>query len=521
MARIVVIGAGLGGMAVAARLAVKRHDVTLVETSTTPGGQVRAVERDGCTFELGPTALTLPAVYRDLFLKTGGPLEDEVELVPLEPAAHYHFADGTHLELPGAGVGATAAAVGEALGPASAAEWQEVMAHAAATWALVRGGLTGPAPRTAAALDALLNPTDPGRRPPTLQDLLTRSLTDPRARAVMADRSLPLPMDPRSATAAAVLGPYLAATFGAWHIRGGMHRLAQALHDRVCQREVRVLLGTRALRIELAAGRVTGVVVTDGATTSRLPADVVVADLPSTSAVWGLLPPDAAPPGTASPHPPPRSAPRPARLVGRTAPALRRTGPPAPPGRLTLMLSTWGPPPLGPAWEHVWLPVDPARRSSRHARIADAPDPDPVIRAHVPADPQMHPAGLQAWTVHVDVSPHSPGGRQPATMDWDAPGVATKQADRVLRLLADRGTDLSGRIRHREIHTPADQERATGMPGGALLGEPLTADALRRRPSNVTAIPGLFLVGAATHPGPGLAMVGLSAEIVAQVIGRA
>ena len=86
MSDVVVIGAGAGGMAVAARLAVKRHRVTIVEQSSTYGGKLATYRRDGFAFDTGPSLFTLPAVYRDLFLKTGGPLEEAVDLQPVEPA---------------------------------------------------------------------------------------------------------------------------------------------------------------------------------------------------------------------------------------------------------------------------------------------------------------------------------------------------------------------------------------------------------------------------------------------------
>src|SRR6187549_1378200 len=100
MARVVVVGAGMGGLAVAARLAAARHDVTVCEQAPVAGGKVGVLARDGFVFDTGPSLLTLPAVYRDLFLKTGGPLERELELVPVDPVCHYRFADGTELDLP-------------------------------------------------------------------------------------------------------------------------------------------------------------------------------------------------------------------------------------------------------------------------------------------------------------------------------------------------------------------------------------------------------------------------------------
>ena len=108
MARIVVIGAGMGGMAVAARLSVKKHDVTIVEQSDTYGGKLGTVKRDGFVFDTGPSLLTIPAVYRDLFNKTGAPLEKSVELVDLDPAIGYHFAaEGGTVGRPAAAPAAT------------------------------------------------------------------------------------------------------------------------------------------------------------------------------------------------------------------------------------------------------------------------------------------------------------------------------------------------------------------------------------------------------------------------------
>ena len=70
MSRVLVIGAGMGGLAVSARLAAQGHQVTVLEQAQTYGGKLAAYERDGFVFDTGPSLLTLPAVYRDLFLKT-------------------------------------------------------------------------------------------------------------------------------------------------------------------------------------------------------------------------------------------------------------------------------------------------------------------------------------------------------------------------------------------------------------------------------------------------------------------
>lgn len=102
MARIAVIGAGMGAMAAAARLAVAGHQVTVHERGATYGGAVGQYTRDGFAFDTGPGLLHLPAVYRDLFVKTGKqPLESRVETVQVDPAVRHVLADRTTVTLPG------------------------------------------------------------------------------------------------------------------------------------------------------------------------------------------------------------------------------------------------------------------------------------------------------------------------------------------------------------------------------------------------------------------------------------
>ncbi|MEY2990009.1 MAG: hypothetical protein RLZZ163_925, partial [Actinomycetota bacterium] len=116
MSSVVVIGAGAAGLATAARLAVKGHNVTVLEQSDRVGGKLATYRRDGFAFDTGPSLFTLPAVYRDLFLKTGKALEDEVDLQPVEPGFGYTFADGARVVMPGVDPARCARALGDGLG---------------------------------------------------------------------------------------------------------------------------------------------------------------------------------------------------------------------------------------------------------------------------------------------------------------------------------------------------------------------------------------------------------------------
>lgn len=163
MATVAVIGAGMGGLAVAARLAAKGHDVTVFEQFSGPGGKNAGLRRDGFAFDLGPSTLTLPAVYRDLFLKTGRSLEESVDLQEVDPAFAYHFTDGTSVTLPGAGVGACAHAIGAAFGADSEHEWRTLLRRAGDIWALTRQDVLG------TALDGLRDLLPLARSPKSLQ----------------------------------------------------------------------------------------------------------------------------------------------------------------------------------------------------------------------------------------------------------------------------------------------------------------------------------------------------------------
>src|SRR4051812_37695616 len=114
MARVVVVGGGLAGTATAARLAKTGHAVTVVEALPRLGGAVGTVEQDGFRWDTGPSATAVPAVLRDLFRKTGRPLEREMDLVAVQPLREHRFADGTRLSLPAGSRAEQQSAVDEA-----------------------------------------------------------------------------------------------------------------------------------------------------------------------------------------------------------------------------------------------------------------------------------------------------------------------------------------------------------------------------------------------------------------------
>lgn len=497
MSRIVVVGAGAGGMAAAARLAVKGHAVTLVEQSQTTGGKLALYERDGFVFDTGPSLFTLPAVYRDLFLKTGKSLEDSIDLQPVEPAFGYHFADGSSVVVPGVDPARCAKAFGEAFGGSANEDWRALIDRAGRMWRITREPfLQSPLAGWRTLLSLAKDPTDVRTVAPrtSLRDLGREYLQDWRLRQVLDRYATYTGSDPRKAPAVLATVPYIEQTFGAWHIGGGLGRLARALEQRCLDRGVTMRLATDVAQIELQDGVVSGVRLDTG---EVIEADIVVANADAQH-VYGDLLDD-------------RRAAKVAKDLSKTTPSL---------SGFVLLLALRGRTP-GLQHHNVWFPADYDAEFDaifgRHPQPAD----DPAIYVCAPDDPLMHPDDdSESWFILVN-TPRNGDGTD-GTVDWDAAGVAEDYADHLLQRLADRGTDVRDRILWREIHSPADLERSTRAPGGAIYGTSSNgARAAFQRPANQSPIPGLFLVGGSAHPGGGLPLVGMGAEIVANLIGRA
>ncbi|HET8718197.1 MAG TPA: FAD-dependent oxidoreductase [Nocardioidaceae bacterium] len=275
MARVVVVGGGLGGCAAAARLAKLGHEVRLVERSERVGGAVGFVEQDGYRWDGGPHATLLPAVLRDLFRKTGRPLERELELVPLEPLREHWFDDGTVLTLPGGSRAAQQQAIETAFGttprrgPAPAQQWLDYTHALVPAWNALRRDVLerhySPEHATPEARALLGDRTSLRRR-------VRKALPDPRLQA-MAE--LPAVLDgqePRDVPAWAGVTSYLEQNFGLWTVADGFGAVAAAMAARLAQRKVQVLTGTTARDLALRSGHVAGVVTDTGC----LEADVVV-----------------------------------------------------------------------------------------------------------------------------------------------------------------------------------------------------------------------------------------------------
>jgi phytoene dehydrogenase-like protein len=269
MSRVVVVGGGFGGTASAARLAKQGHQVTLVERRDRLGGAVGFVERDGYRWDAGPTSTALPAVLRDLFRKSGRPLERELDLVPVEPMREHRFTDGTVLALPSGSRSAQLEAVDSSLGQGRGQQWIDYVHSFAETWDVLRRAYLE-RPWSPDHVDKDANALLRTRS--TLHKVVTKAFKNERLREVALLGVLMDGHDPRNVPAWMGMWSYVEQNFGVWTVPGGMGLLAGAMAQRLGERRVEVLLETTAVDLRVHGGRVVGVDTDRGS----VDADVVV-----------------------------------------------------------------------------------------------------------------------------------------------------------------------------------------------------------------------------------------------------
>jgi phytoene dehydrogenase-like protein len=487
MARIAVIGAGLGALAASARLSTAGHQVTVYERSETYGGGVRSYERDGFRFDTGPGLLHLPAVYRDLFLKTGRePLEKRVQLVQIDPAIRHVFADGTAVSLPPSSRAGVIEALDSALGTGTGERWTDMLSRARTVWDATRRPLLeeplstagAPAARAVLARDpypALRMKGLLRRRTPTLAEVAADELRDTRLASMLSGCVRAYGLDPGTAPAAASVLAYLEHTFGSWYVRGGMRSLAEALYERCLERRVDFRFGREVVRVREEGGRASGL---ELAGAPGAFADVGCTDVVDADAVVA---------GCSMPVPVPGTDTQPEEDEEAAAAEVPACS------HLTVLLALRGA-----------RPESTAHRTVVHR--ADAPgQPLTVLR---PDDPALCPdADHESAVLSVPVR----------TEEMPGDGDAERLADQLVAAADAAGLELGGRVLWRAVRTPEDIEGETGVPGG-LVPAPVLAGAGDAHGPNRTATKGLYRAGGWAHPGGGLAHAGMSGALVAGLI---
>ena len=485
--RALVVGAGLGGLAVALRLRRLGYDVVVVEKNARAGGRCDTWGEAGFRFDTGPTILLMRDVLDSLFTDCGERLEDHLDLVRLHPNYRITFADGAELV-----VGSDLAAL---LGQLEAFErgagdsFLRYIADAGYKYRVSRKRFVE---RNFLHMGQFLAPANLPRFVDTgalrrLAPHVARFFRDPRLRIAFTFQSMYLGLAPRDAPAVYALLAYTEIAEGIWYPRGGMYRIVEALCSLLDGAGIELRTGTAVSRIRHRGGRACGVELDDG---RSVDADVVVcnADLP-----WAyehLL--DAS---VRSPY------------DSRRLERLRY-------GSSTLMLY------LGmrgcPAsllHHNVYIGADPAAHFDAIFRSPAVPR-DPAVYVHVPtrSDPELAPSGHDCVYVLVPCAPCDAG------VDWRNGGAAALR-ERGLDALGRIGVDAAPeRIVVERMVTPDDWRDLYNLRRGSTFGiaHDLFQVGIFRPANRSRALPNLYFVGASTQPGGGVPMVLLGARLVAE-----
>lgn len=265
---VVVIGAGIGGLAAAVRLAAAGRSVCVIEARDAPGGKMRTIGSAAGPVDAGPTVLTLRGVFDDLFAAAGTCLEDHLSLIPQPVIARHWWDDGSTLDLL-ADPAENLRAINAFGGSTAEADVRRFSSVAASLFSAFDAPvIRAPAPEVTALVAATL------ARPKlwsallpraTLARYLARRIRDPRLAQLFGRYATYVGGSPFAAPA--VLGLiWHSEAAGVWAVKGGMHRLAAALADLAVSRGVRFRYGTSVDEILVVNRQVRGVVLSDRTT---------------------------------------------------------------------------------------------------------------------------------------------------------------------------------------------------------------------------------------------------------------
>jgi phytoene desaturase len=477
---VVIVGAGLGGLACAVRLAGTGRQVTVLERAAGPGGRMGQLAVDGYRFDTGPTVLTMPDLIEGTLHAVGERMSDWLDLIRLDPAYRAHFADGSRLDIR-ADAADTADQIARLCGPREAEGYLRFVEYAQKLYRLEWNSFIDrnfDHPRDLFSADlARLAACGGFRRLPAK---VSQFLRDPRTQRVFSFQSLYAGVPPHRALALYAVIAYMDTVAGVYFPRGGMHAVASALAAVAVKHGVAIEYGREVTGVEVTGSRARAVRTRDG---DRVPADVVVLNPDLPVAYRDLLN-------------------RPLRRRLRYSPScvvLHLGAGKAYPGASHHNIH------FGQAWRDTFDNI------TRRGRVMA--DPSLLVTNPTRTDPGLAPPGRQVYYV-LAPAPNSLTGP-----DWSRTGQA--YADDLLRVLADRGyPGLGDAAEVRQVVTPADwagQGLAAGTPFAAAhtFGQsgPL-------RPGNLA--PGLdnvVFVGSGTQPGVGVPMVLVSARLAAERIG--
>jgi phytoene desaturase len=484
--RAIVIGAGFGGLAAAVRLRKKGYQVEVLEAGPQPGGRARVFQRDGFTFDAGPTVVTAPYLFDELFELLGRKREDYVRFVPVNPFYRVAFPDGAHFDY--VGDEATLLEQIHTLSPQDVDGYRKLAAHAQR---IFDTGYSQLADKPFGRLSDMLRITPDllrlsGHR--SVYDVVARYIQDERLRQVFTFEPLLIGGNPMRAPAIYLLIHWLERKWGVHYALGGTGAIVQALVRLLREFDVPVRLGAAVSRIDTYGAEVRGVHLESG---EYLPADLVVSNADPTLVYSQMLDP---------------------RHVGadRAGTARRKRH------SISLFVGYFGTRRQYPNTKHHTILLGREYAGLLHDIFDKRTLPrDFSLYLHAPtrSDPRMAPPGCDAFYVLAPVP------NQESGLDWQR--IGEQYFDRILEVLEARELPgLRESITTRFSVDPRYFETELRSHAGAAFGlEPiLTQSAYFRYHNAAPEVKGLYFVGASTHPGAGMPGVLCSAKVLEHVV---
>ncbi|PJE98015.1 phytoene desaturase [Streptomyces carminius] len=476
---VVVVGAGLSGLAAALHLLGAGRRVTVLERDPGPGGRAGRLEHGGYRIDTGPTVLTMPHLLDEALAAVGESVEKRLELLPLHPAYRARFADGSALDVH-TGAEAMAEEVRRFAGPAEAAgylrlrRWLERL-YRAQMGRFIDSNIDHPLQLLHPDLARLAALGGFGR----LEGQVGRFLADERLRRVFTFQSLYAGVAPARALAAYAVIAYMDTVAGVWFPRGGMHAVPAALAGAARDAGAELRYGCEVTRLEQRTGRVVAVHTGDG---DRVPCDAVVLtpDLPVAYRLLGR-----------APRRPLALRHSPSAVVLHAG--VRRT-------RNELAHHNLF---FGAAWRRTFTELT--------CTGSLMSDPSLLVTRPTATDPALAPPGRELLYV-LAPCPNTDTGPLP----WDE--LAPRYRDTLVAELESRGlTGLDADIETEHLVTPVDwaaQGHAAGTPFSAAHTFWQTGPF---RPGNlVRGVDNAVLAGCGTTPGVGVPTVLISGKLAAR-----
>ncbi len=484
-----VIGSGFGGLAAAVRLGARGYQVTVVEKLDAPGGRAYVHCQDGFTFDAGPTIVTAPFLFEELWKLCGRRLADDVELRPISPFYRIRFDDGAMFDYSG-DPDAMRAEVAR-FAPADV-EGYEALMRASETIFKIGFEKLGDEPFSSWTDMARILPAmvvlESYR---TVYGLVSSYIRDPRLRVVFSFHPLLIGGNPFTTTSIYCLIAFLERKWGVHFAMGGTGRLVQGLVGLIESQGGAVRCGEEVTAIRLKDRAANGVQLASGET---IPADIVISNADAAWTYRYLLPPEAR-------H----------RWSDRRIERAHYS--------MSLFVWYFGTRRRYPDVPHHSIVLGPRYRellSDIFDRKVLASDFSLYLHRPTATDCSLAPEGCDAFYVLSPV-PHLGSG-----VDWQEKAESYRCA--LARRLSETVLpDLEANIVTSRITTPQDfQDRLLSFRGAAFGLEPMLTQSAWFRPHNRSEDVGnLYLVGAGTHPGAGLPGVLLSARVLDKVIPHA